>query len=194
MLPLRSTYRYLLPAMLAGSFVAQGQILQQDKQTKRERGLTVGINQGTEYNSRARKLNGQYGISLTKELSAKWKAAVGVNYNAPSTLTTGNIYTITAPATLQYYLLPKECKVKAFVGAGVQYTMPVNTPQTTPTNKEYIAKYSPNDGNNYISVVYTQGIIIEVNTKIQITQSFHFIDAGQEKRIGLNLGIGFKIP
>lgn len=187
----RGIYRVLLPALLAGTYVAQGQIQQHDKLPKRDRSVTIGINQGAEYSNKTRKIHSQYGITATKELNNRWKAAGSINLNVP---TTGSIYAITAPATLQYYVLPKERKVKAFVGAGIQYTMPVNKPQVAATPTEYLPKYSPDNGNHYVSVVFTQGIVIEVNTKIQITQSFHFIDAGQEKRIGLNLGIDFKIP
>jgi len=46
----------------------------------------------------------------------------------------------------------------------------------------------------YISILFTQGVIFEVSTKIQVNQSFHFIPESNAKRIGIDLGVGYQLP
>jgi outer membrane protein W len=189
---------------MVSGIMAHGQITQQHttKDHKKYKALTANFNQGVEYSIKGKNktaLTNNCGISLNKQLNNRWKIEGGINFVIPTDnykgackLPADKVSMVTVPATLQYYLLPDHKKVKAYIGAGVQYT--ANNLNENKSTAEYIPKYNTNGGNHYVSIVYTQGIVIEVNTKIQVRQSFHFIDSGQDKRIGLNIGIGFKIP
>ena len=52
----------------------------------------------------------------------------------------------------------------------------------------------PQADTKYITILFTQGVTFEVNTKIELTQSFHFIPTNTTNIIGIDLGIGYKIP
>ena len=54
--------------------------------------------------------------------------------------------------------------------------------------------YIPQPETKYITILFTQGVTFEVNTKIQVTQSFHFIPSNTNSVIGIDLGIGYKLP
>ena len=45
-----------------------------------------------------------------------------------------------------------------------------------------------------ITILFTQGFTFEVNTKIQVSQSLHFIPGNTTKVIGIDFGVGYKFP
>ncbi len=98
------------------------------------------------------------------------------------------------PITLQYYVLPTKKKLQPYCGTGFIYNSE-NLNQSSYTKTD-ITKVDNNDntGHKTISIVFTQGISYEVNTKIQVNQSFHFITGTQNQTFGFDLGIGYKFP
>lgn len=101
-----------------------------------------------------------------------------------------NGYMISVPATLQYYLLPTKKKLNTYIGAGVEYNYFKQTSAST------VAKDAPAKPLQNISILnlsIVQGIIYEVNTKIQVRESIHFIPNEQPgcQDIGFNVGIGY---
>jgi hypothetical protein len=98
------------------------------------------------------------------------------------------------PLTVQYHPLPRKCRMQPYIGAGVQYNVYNTYGNTTvTTSPEGLYNYNTT-GNKYVSIVFTQGVIFEVNTKIEIIQSIHFIPNSNEPVIGIDLGIGIRIP
>ena len=61
---------------------------------------------------------------------------------------------------------------------------------------DVVSQYNtpPQSDTKYITIVFTQGVTFEVNTKIEVSQSFHFIPENNNTVIGINLGVGYKIP
>jgi len=138
---------------------------------------------------------------IKKQINPHLKLESGLNYNTvqqPASLQHEDIfnarpYRISVPVTLQYYLLPKKSRLQPYAGAGFQYNIMYQN-YNHATISDYRAPNNQQPGNKYISIVFTQGMTFEVNTKIEITQSFHFIPNGTEKIIGIDLGIGYKLP
>lgn len=100
---------------------------------------------------------------------------------------------LTIPLTLQYYLLHTKTKLHPYCGAGIQYQYKneVNQPLASESSPQSI---NDQKGTKSISIIFTQGMTFEVNTKIQINQSFHFIPGNSEKTLGFDVGIGYKFP
>ena len=98
------------------------------------------------------------------------------------------------PVTLQYYPIKRQNKLQPYLGAGMQYNF---NPYTNTQASDDAANAHPNNpgaaGTKYISIIFTQGITYEVSTRIQVTQSFHFIPEAN-KTIGIDIGIGYTIP
>ena len=139
-------------------------------------------------------------LVLRKPINAHFKVETGLSYSAiqtPGSATVGykKPYTLAVPVTLQYYFLPKQCRVQPYFGAGMQYNF--NTPSNTisPFNGDITPSVNNyQSGTKYISILFTQGMTFEINTKIEINESFHFIPNNGNKTIGLDLGIGYNIP
>jgi len=79
-----------------------------------------------------------------------------------------------------------------FFGAGLQYNIKPFC-QTAPIYNDGGYNYSPQAGTKCISILFTQGVTFEINTKIEIGESFHFIPNNNNRVIGIDLGIGYKI-
>lgn len=100
-------------------------------------------------------------------------------------------YDISIPASVQYHFM-KKSRIRPFVGIGAMYNLDLFN-----KNNESKSDYNTTTdepGLKYINIVFTQGIIFEVNTKIHITQSFHFIPNSNLKTLGLSLGVEFTLP
>ena len=104
---------------------------------------------------------------------------------------TNSQYNISIPASVQYHFM-KKSRIRPFVGIGAIYNLDFFN-----NNNEHKSDYNTiadEPGLKYINIVFTQGIIFEVNTKIHITQSFHFIPNSNLKTLGLSLGVEFTLP
>jgi outer membrane protein W len=100
---------------------------------------------------------------------------------------------LTIPLTVQYHFLKKKSKIHPYIGAGFQYRAKAYNLLSQPANADWvpnISQYKPND----VGLMFTEGIIYQINTKIQLNQSFHFIQSCcGGKNIGLDLGISFTL-
>jgi outer membrane protein W len=103
-------------------------------------------------------------------------------------------YSVSIPVTIQYYFLPEKSRIRPYIGGGLQYNFNTNGNNITPFHADTRNDYTDQTGTKYISILFTQGITFEINTKIQINQSFHFVPGGTNKTIGIDLGIGFNLP
>lgn len=180
---------------------------------------TIGFQSGREllFNSsplvHSKQSKVHYGLSnslvLRKPLNTHFKAEAGVIYGTvqnSSSMTNlndrvGNIAAqkacyVSMPLTINYFCLPEHCKVRPYFGAGIQYNINVQGGNAISpfSNETYPQENQTPSGTRYISILFTQGITFQVNTKIEINQSFHFIPDNSNKIFGINLGIGYKIP
>jgi outer membrane protein W len=102
---------------------------------------------------------------------------------------------LSMPVTVQYYFLPEKSRVRPYCGAGLQGNILTNTGSPAPfTDGLPTEYYNTQPDTKYITILFTQGVTFEVNTKIEVNQSFHFIPGSTNKVIGIDLGIGYKIP
>ncbi len=144
-------------------------------------------------------------LAITKPLSTHFRAEALVNLNifqnqccidkilkgnAKEYLTSAKM---TLPVTMQYFPLRQKNKVQPYIGAGVQYDPGASSITTQSNNNDYTAKSTNLTGTKYISIIFTQGVTYKVSTDIQVIQSFHFIP-GNNRQIGIDLGIGYTIP
>jgi len=192
---------------------AQGKIKHISKVEKQP--ITIGFQAGREllFNSspliHSKQNKVHYGINkslvLRKPLNSHFKLETGLNYasfqnNANNIIAPGklnnNQYIYSVPVTMQYYFLPAKCKFHPFCGAGLQGNFLDNKNATSTSIGMDVApqNYIPQADTKYITILFTQGVTFEVNTKIELTQSFHFIPANNNSVIGIDLGIGYKIP
>ena len=177
--------------------------------------ITIGFQTGREllFNSspliHSKQNKVHYGINkslvLRKPLNAHFKLETGLNYasfqnNASTTINPGrlnnNQYMYSVPVTVQYYFLPSKCRFHPFCGAGLQGNFLDNKNiSTAPIGLDVAPQnYIPQTDTKYITILFTQGVTFEVNTKIEVTQSFHFVPASTNSIIGIDLGIGYRIP
>ena len=98
---------------------------------------------------------------------------------------------LSVPVSIQYYFLPKKCKVQPYLGVGSVLYSDVKNSLSVIDNGEIVLKPW---GTKYISLFFTQGIIFELNTKIQLSESLNIINEDGKNSFGLNFGIGFKLP
>lgn len=183
---------------------------------KEKQPITIGFQTGREllFNSspllHSKQSKVHYGISkslvLRKSLNTHFKLETGLNYTGyqntanpftPIEKLTSNPYTYSVPVTIQYHFLSGKCKLHPFCGAGFQYNI-INKNYSSPSpigmTDAMSQNYIPQNDTKYITILFTQGVTYEVNTKIQVTQSFHFIPQNTSNIIGIDLGIGYNIP
>ena len=221
MLKLNKTYSlslallYLTVASVCG--YAQSKIKQETKKEKQP--ITVGFQTGREllFNTtpllHSKQSKVHYGISkslvLRKPLNVHFKLEAGLSYTSIQTTPvpfsfTGKqnnnlkAYSFALPVTIQYYFLPEKCRIRPFCGAGLQCNLSEhkNNMPIPASGMDVVSQYNtpPQSDTKYITIVFTQGVTFEVNTKIEVSQSFHFIPENNNTVIGINLGVGYKIP
>ncbi len=180
-------------------------------QTKHLNKASIGFRAGTSVwiNPAERNNTTSYavrnGIAITKPISTHFRAEALINLNifqnqcCIDKILKGNpreyltSAKMTLPVTMQYFPLRPKNKVQPYIAAGVQYNPSELSNTTQANNNDYPAKSANLTGTKYISIIFTQGVTYKVSTDIQIIQSFHFIP-GNERQIGIDLGIGYTIP
>jgi hypothetical protein len=195
--------------LTTGSFVLYGQS-KIYKKPQIKHAVTIGFQSGKsvlfETPTAGKKAKARYftnnSVNLNLAINKHFKAESGISYNTlpsqsyminglakPSTLKYSGV---SVPFTLQYYPLQHHCRLQPYCGVGFQYNNnPFNTSLSAPADNS--SGENTQTGTKYISVIFAQGMTFEINTKIQITQSFHFIPEGAEKTIGFGFGIGYTI-
>jgi outer membrane protein W len=103
-------------------------------------------------------------------------------------------FSLSVPVTIQYYFLPEKSRVRPYIGGGMQYVFMTKDNNITPFNTDYRPDLTDQTGTKYISILFTQGVTFEINTKIQVNQSFHFLPESTNRTFGVDIGIGFKLP
>ena len=175
------------------------------KQTKKEnRGRTTfGIQAGKEITlvapfgkrSKAHYSNNK-SLVLKQQINQHFKVETGLNFASTGKVNSvEKISKLSLPVTLQYYFLPDKYKLRPYCGAGVQGKLysSENLPSTVNTDTQP-DPHSNTADKKYITILFTQGVTFEVNTKIQVNQSLHFIPGNSSRVIGIDIGVGYKFP
>ena len=194
--------------LLLGSLCANAKIKHSKKENARPT-TTISLKTGEAFDWNNNNLNqtGKFnkkstGIYVQKKINAHLSVEAGyvqqkdysaqINTQDKYKLLSSNQFQI--PITLQYYVLPTRKRLQPYCGTGFVYNSENNN-QSQYSNTDLIkVDNRENSGNKTISIVFTQGISYEVNTKIQVNQSFHFISGTQTQTFGFDLGIGYKFP
>lgn len=100
---------------------------------------------------------------------------------------------ISIPLTLQYNFLPEHSKLRPYISAGgiydiIKTSYPAKAILYTDGNTGQVQ-----NGTKYIGVMVSQGVIYEVNTKIQFNESIHFIQESKCKSVGFDIGFGYNL-
>ena len=178
---------------------------------KKETGISVGIKAGSAFSNRSfNSLKNitptltSHSVYLNKKIAKKLKVEAAIEYNTfpkmypwSENRRIGNQYEITTPVTAQYYLLPENHKIQLFCGVGLLFGLNGTKNNSNTKTGDIInpqAQTVSLAGTKYINIIFTQGVQFEINTKIQITESIHFIPDGNNKTIGIDLGLGYKLP
>ncbi len=148
-------------------------------------------------------------VVFNKTINRHFKAETGLGYNQIQSCYPNNginnINTQTfrktnqtfIPVSIQYFPLSEKTRLHPFCGVGIQFNPNLNTNFTSPFNNSgdnYQNTGYSQQGTKYISIIFTQGVTYEINTKIQITQSFHFLQNNIENTLGIDVGVEFSLP
>jgi len=210
---MRKLLLYILPVMLllaATTVYAQAK----HKSIKHHSNYTIGFQSGREFlfNSspaiRTHQSKIHTGVSsslvLRRPIGNHLAVAAGVNYYPSNTAVkklsdksfATQPYKFALPVTVEYYFLPRERKLRPFVGAGAQYNLlgtAGNTSISPFTDNSSTSQTNSVAGTKYINILFTQGVTFEINTRIQLTESIHFIPDNNNCSFGIDLGIGFRL-
>lgn len=138
------------------------------------------------------------GFIVRMPLITHFKAEYGLFYNSNLA---GNIPTfsparksnsinnISLPVTVQYYMRPEHKGLKPYVGVGALLQRCCQT-ENYPLGDADIAR----KGTRYVSLLFNQGVIFEVNPHIELNESIHIVQEKDNTSVGFNVGIGFKLP
>jgi hypothetical protein len=100
---------------------------------------------------------------------------------------------LSVPLTVQYQLGNEHKRLRPYFGGGVQYTQMVSSNGNTVSKDGEMYNNSSINSLRYMNIIFTQGIIYDINPNLQITQSIHIIPDNGIKPIGINFGVGYRI-
>jgi len=205
--------RYLLLAVPCVALTS-GIVLGQDSyyKPKKTPSFTIGFQTGREQVFRSLSINREYtkvqaathnAIVFRKPINKHFKVETGLSYSTiqNNTATIKGLdkkslvrpnKTSTIPITLQYCFAPAKTRLQVYCGAGVRCNINSSANPLPNFNSHINPDYRAITGTKYINVMITQGITFQINTRIQLNQSFHFIP-GADTVIGFDLGIGYDI-
>jgi outer membrane protein W len=177
------------------------------KPVKAKHPITIGFQTGATvpittspigFRRQKREYTSNKSFYLRKPLTEHVRFQTGICYSAAHNVartndgrTTFEPCRVALPLTLQYNFLPHS-RIRPYCGAGVQCNFNINNGAFNPEMPA--PSYRHQSGTQYVSILFTQGITFEINTKIQITQSFHFMPDNADKTIGIDLGIEYTLP
>ena len=197
-----------LSSIASFTVLAQTNIKKAEKKTDKR--VVLGIQTGKEILLSTPSIHGQTkihsattkSIVLKKSLNERFKIETGINYATNTGMDcfcgkrTANLKSskISLPISLQYYFLPEKYRLHPYCGAGVQGCLSGDNNQLSINNTESTDYNKRQSDTKNITILFTQGFTFEVNTKIQVNQSLHFIPGNTTKVIGIDFGVGYKFP
>lgn len=200
----------VLAAIIAPVYTYGQQISAGTSKNSLQRSFTIGFRVGNERNAGKIALGKpicfrEYqSIMLRKNFTRHINVETGIKYNPTQTNTlvgTGNDkkYLSTAkssfsvPLSIQYYFLQTKWRLQPYCGAGIQCNIGKQAPLMPPFASDIRLDNPVPTQTRYINVLITQGVSFQVSTRIQLTQSFHFMPDRTNPAMGMELGIGFNL-
>jgi outer membrane protein W len=198
------TFTLLLWTFSIASITVDAQSAKKQNKKGHQSKTTFGIQAGKEitlvapsFGKRSKaNYNNNKSLVLKQQIIQHFKVETGLNFGSTSKVNgLDKINKLTLPVTLQYYFLPDKYKLRPYCGAGVQGKLysSENLPSTANSDTQP-DNHSNTADKKYISILFTQGVTFEVNTKIQVNQSLHFIPGNSSRVIGIDIGVGYKFP
>ena len=162
------------------------------------RGVTVlDVSKGIDKPAR-KQIASTTGFSVGFPIINQFRAEVGLSMNnilqnnnsQNNNLSLKRNNFVSIPVSVQYYLLPKKSKIQPYFGFGAMIV---------PDAQKYIFVKDGDgiklmQGTSNISLLITQGVNIEINTKIHLTESLHIISSEGKTNFGLNFGVTLYVP
>lgn len=141
-------------------------------------------------------------IIFRMKLTNRFRMETGLSYrDINNILSNNNRYTrgldiskpcrLSVPLTIQYQLQNERRRLRPYFGAGVQYFRDFQSRENR--DGKYIFNQGLSNSLKYLNIIFTQGLIYDVTTDLQITQSLHVVPGNGNNNIGLNFGIGYRI-
>ena len=141
------------------------------------------------------------GFVVRMPLVSRFKLEAGLQYNytlGPNAILPakkGQLVnrnsSISLPITIQYYVRPDKRRLQPFFGFGAMTNVFDQKQQFSLGDGN---SYPSLSGTKYISILFTQGITFAISTKIDITESIHFMPQQDGNCVGLSVGVGFRLP
>jgi len=141
------------------------------------------------------------GFVVRMPLVSHFKLEAGLQYNytlGPNSILpakkgqlTNRNSSITLPITIQYYIRPDKRRLRPFFGFGAMTNVFDQKQQFSLGDG---SSYPSMAGTKYVSILFTQGITFAISTKIDITESIHFMPQQEGSSVGFSIGIGFRMP
>lgn len=149
-------------------------------------------------------------IIIRMRLTTRFRIETGLSFKAIDRILNTryersfNIYEpckLTAPLTIQYQLGNDHKRLRPYFGAGVQYTqqfISANGNLSVDAGNRDAFSTDINNRNlsnniRYMNIIFTQGIIYDINPDLQVSQSLHINPENGIKPIGINIGVGYRI-
>ncbi len=163
------------------------------------RGVTLlDVSKGANLSDKKYLTSSTSGFCFGFPLVNQFRAEVGLSmsnilmntnsYQKPAALVTKNNI-ISVPVTLQYFLLPKKSKIQPYFGIGAMIVP--DAPKYMMMNGDGVNLIQ---GTGNVNLLITQGVNVEINTKIHLTESLHIINSEGKTNFGLNFGVSFYVP
>ncbi len=143
------------------------------KVTAATTGVTFGFPFVTQFRS-------EVGLSMNNLLLNNKKSGI---------LAQQNSY-LSIPVSVQYYILPKKSKIQPYFGFGAMVVPDADKLLFTRSSDGANLLQGP----GVINMLITQGVNIEINTHIRLTESLHIMSSEGRTSYGLNLGVNLYMP
>lgn len=193
-------------ALLCATYVAafaQGSDFLQIKS-----GITLGFQTGVQINRspilNIPKYQSANRVLIRKKLTHHFDVETGINYTVVPmgySLTGESAISkfrnqpncMSIPLTIQYNFLPEHSRLRPYISAGGIYDIIKTSYPARAIVYSDGGTGQVQNSTRYIGLMVAQGVIYEVNTKIQFNENIHFIQESKCKSIGFDIGFGYNL-
>lgn len=207
-------------SVIMGSFVSVGMYAQDTANTKQKSNdWAIGYKTGAYlikprinkvYTSISARYAVSNGVYANKSIGKNLAFEIGVNYasvqNGAFDLRReshnmlhpedNSAYNISVPVSVHYYLVPANYRFRPYVGVGMEASKMFYTTYTGMHMDNNMEQQPATTTSKvpYVSVAVTQGVVYQVNTRLQIRENIHFQrDNVNGKRFGIDVGVGCRL-
>jgi len=99
---------------------------------------------------------------------------------------------LSVPVTLQYQFGSPQHRIRPYIGGGLLFNPLISDNGSSPFNADAAGMYNTNNL-RYMNIIFTQGIIYNINPNLQLSHSIHIMPENGFRPIGFNIGVGYRI-